>query len=88
MTSPSKFDFVALKFTAEEWSIIDRAVNFENKGGWQGALLKMLPRVDRKARTVTVSPVEILTFEKYAKGEGGYQDRFRAILAAVGRARS
>lgn len=81
-------EFVSVTFTRDEWTVINRDVNFEKKGGWQGALLKMLPRVSRETRTVVLSPVEILTFEKYCKGEGGYQDRFRAILAAVGRARA
>jgi len=79
---------VEVRLTAEELAIVCRPINGE--GGWQTLLRRLLARLNSLTGDMSVRTQELDDIERYAYayGEGGYQERFRAILAAVARVRS
>lgn len=73
--------------TDDEWTVLDRPVN-GRAGGHQYLLRRILQRANRELRRVTLLPQDLEKVERYAAkyGDGGYQDRFWAVLSAVRRA--
>lgn len=82
MTAPK---IITVTLTSDEFAIATRPV--VSHGGHQGLLRKILPRLNRSTRQLELLPQHIAKMREYAAeyGDGGYQGRFRAILAAVDR---
>ena len=74
-----------LTLTPDEYEKVTRAVN--GTGGHQRLMRTVLERLDHKQKTLDLSPAQLGRVRTYAKayGGGGYQDRFKAILAAAER---
>ncbi len=75
---------VVVELTVEESELVSRSVN--GTGGMQGVLLRLVARMTKDRRLV-LTPAEVETIRRYAfeYGGGGYQDRFRALSAAIER---
>jgi hypothetical protein len=85
MTTPA---IVRVTFTAGEWAVISRPLdNVKRFGGMQRLLAKVNQRTN-KALEVDLFPQDVERVTKYAHyTSGGYEDRFLAIEAAIGRAK-
>lgn len=68
----------------EQWDVFTRPVNAKRWGGMQRLLGKLIQRANRERRRVTLTPQDLAGARTYAAYcQGGYKDRFRALLAAV-----
>jgi len=75
---------VLVELTVDELAIVTRTI--VGLGGMQGFLLRLVPRITKDRRLV-LAPNEVAQIRRYATdyGPGGYEDRFRAIVAAIER---
>jgi hypothetical protein len=77
-------EVVTATLTPEQWAVFSRPVNAARGGGMQMLLRKLLQRANHELRRVTLLPQDLARVRKYAGYcEGGFEDRFRALLAAV-----
>ena len=78
---------VRINLTPEERAIATRPIVGDVLGGWQTLLNELLPRLDRyDSFEATDSELRRCYRYAYDYASGGYQGRFRAILAAARRA--
>lgn len=74
-------------FTPAELAEVDKPITAERWGGFQRVIAGILQKTNRATRTVVLKPKEIEACERmagYVSG-GGYEDRYAAIVSAVGR---
>ena len=76
----------SVTLTPAEVAIVTRTI--VGLGGHQGLLLRLVPRIGRDGR-LELTADDVVRVRSYATsyGNGGYQDRFRAIVAALERER-
>ena len=82
-----KPEIVTVELTPQEWEKVSRPI--VGGGGHQTGLRRILQRANRATRTLTLTPLDIERATRYGGdyGNGGYQDRYRAIVTALGRVR-
>jgi len=81
------YDPIKVTLTKGELDIVLRPI--VNKGGVQQRLRSILNRINRTTGEGEVLPTDEAYMREFVtkRGGGGYQDRFKAILWAVDRAR-
>ena len=78
---------IVIHLTPEERAIATRPIVADTLGGWQTLLHDLLPRLDcYGAFEATDSELRRCYRYAYDYASGGYQGRFKAILAAARRA--
>ncbi len=68
-----------------ETAALDRqARSSKGKGGWQGLLVTLQDRVNRRDGSLILEPSDIERIHRYAflYGNGGWEHRLRAIFSA------
>lgn len=83
---PAPLRPTVVTLTPEEIELVTRPI--AGLGGHQGLLLRLVPRVARSTGRLELSWEDIMRVRTYAAsyGNGGFQDRFRAIVSALERA--
>lgn len=78
-----KPEVIVVRLSPAQWDIFNRSV--VGDGGMQSLLTRLLSRADHAARRVTIRPQDLARVRNYAAdyGDGGYQDRFGALLEAI-----
>jgi hypothetical protein len=78
---------IVATLTAAELFIVTRPI--VGDGGHQRLLRAIVRTIDRRTNQVTLTVPQLHKVKVYATayGSGGYQDRFKALLAAAYRAR-
>jgi hypothetical protein len=78
-------EILDVQLTPAEVGIITRPI--VGKGGHQRLLVSMLAYLNRETNVLRVLPTHLELARRYVTkyGDGGYQERFRAVLDAVER---
>ena len=83
MTAPQ---WIVCWLTPEEVRVATRPIIFKRPGQYQTDLIRVLSRLDRKTGRLEILPQIVAQFRIWVLKKGGYEDRYKAILAAVDRA--
>jgi hypothetical protein len=80
------YDPAVIEFTVDELAVVTRPVHGRG-GGMQILLRRILQTLNRDTRRASVRPQDIPSCRTYAEYcPGGYETRFRVIVAALERA--